>query len=86
MIAKIFDKFCLIIVHWQERMQERMLLSYDKAKLIENFGYHCQYMYVYPRNRCTFLINIYPPYIQYVLSKAGVMEESVNRELNITRS
>ena len=24
--------------------------------------------------------------IQYVLSKAGVMEESVNRELNITRS
>ena len=25
-------------------------------------------------------------YIQYVLSKAGVMEESVNRELNITRS
>ena len=20
MIAKIFDKFCLIIVHWQERM------------------------------------------------------------------
>ena len=24
--------------------------------------------------------------LQYVLSKAGVMEESVNRELNITRS
>ena len=29
---------------------------------------------------------IFPFMVQYVLSKAGVMEESVNRELNITRS
>ena len=33
-------------------------MNYDKAKLIENFGSLCQYMYVYPHIRCTSLISM----------------------------